>query len=66
MLKKIERENLGLRGSRASSVDLAEELADVIIYIDLLAVRFGIDLEEAIKNKFNKTSKKYDLGTRIE
>lgn len=65
IIKKIERERLGLRGSRASLSDLAEELADVIIYMDLLAADCNIDLEEAIKNKFNKTSEKYNLGTRI-
>lgn len=65
VIKKIERERLGLRGSRANISDLAEELADVIIYMDLLAADCGIDLEQAIKDKFNKTSIKYGLGTFI-
>lgn len=65
IIKKLEREALGLRGSRATSQDLADELADVIIYIDLLAARFDIDLEEAIRSKFNKTSIKYNLDTII-
>jgi NTP pyrophosphatase (non-canonical NTP hydrolase) len=66
VIKKLEREQLGLRGSRASVADLADELADVIIYIDILASRCNIDLDEAIKSKFNKTSEKYGLGTRID
>lgn len=65
IIKKIERERLGLRGSRATLSELAEELADVIIYIDLLAADCNIDLEQAIKIKFNRTSDKYNLGTKI-
>lgn len=65
VIKKIERERIGLRGSRADINDLAEELADVIIYIDLLAADCNIDLEEAIKAKFNKTSDKYNLNVKI-
>ena len=37
IIKKLERERLGLRGSRATVQDLADELADVIICIDLIA-----------------------------
>lgn len=66
IIKKLDRELIGLRGSRASMNDLAEELADVIIYMDLLAARCGIDLEQAIKDKFNKTSEKYNLSVRID
>ena len=65
VVKKLERERLGLRGSRATLADLADELADVVIYVDLLAMSQGIDLEAAIRNKFNATSAKYKLGTRM-
>lgn len=37
---------------------LADEVADTIIYLDLLCASQGIDLEEAIKKKFNETSTK--------
>ncbi len=33
-----------------------DELADVAIYLDLLAARCGIDLGEAIRRKFNAVS----------
>ena len=36
---------------------LRRELADVIICTDLLAARYDIDLEQAVIDKFNKTSK---------
>lgn len=64
-VKKIIRENLGLPGSRVTSQDLAEEIADVMICADLLAMEAGIDLSEAIRSKFNKTSDKVGLKTRI-
>jgi len=41
----------------------AEELADVVIYADLLAARLGISLSEAVSKKFNKVSQK--LGVNV-
>jgi NTP pyrophosphatase (non-canonical NTP hydrolase) len=35
---------------------LADELADTLLYLDLLAARCGIDLAEAVRAKFNRTS----------
>lgn len=65
VIKKLERERLGIKGSRATLQDLAEELADVIICCDLIAMATGIDLTEAVENKFNKTSEKVGLETRL-
>jgi len=65
VVKKLERERLGIRGSRATMEQLAEELADVIICVDLLAMEVGIDLSEAVRRKFNATSEKYGLPTRL-
>ena len=65
IVKKIERERLGIRGSRATTEQLAEELADVVICCDLIAMDCGIDLESAVRAKFNKTSEKVGLKTRI-
>lgn len=61
ILKKIERERLGLVGSRASPEALAEELADGVICIDLIAMELGIDLWAAIRKKFNKTSRERNI-----
>lgn len=65
LIKKIERERLGLRGSRATTQQLAEELADVVICADLIAMDAGIDLEQAVRDKFNATSEKVGLRTRL-
>lgn len=66
IIKKIERNRLGARGSVAGPSELADELADVIIYADLIARKEGINLGDAVRNKFNKTSEKYNLGVRLE
>ena len=63
VVKKLARERLGLRGSRATTGDLANELADIIICTDLLAMRAGIDLNRAVVEKFNETSHKNGLIT---
>jgi NTP pyrophosphatase (non-canonical NTP hydrolase) len=65
MLKKLDRELMGLRGSRATVEQLAEELADVVICADLIAMTVGFDLGEAVRRKFNATSDKYGLSTKI-
>jgi NTP pyrophosphatase (non-canonical NTP hydrolase) len=65
VLKKLERARLGLRGSLATKEDLAAELADVVICVDLIAMDIGIDLDAAIQVKFNATSKKYGLKTTL-
>lgn len=58
VVKKLERERLGMAGSRATVQELADELGDVVICCDLLAKVFGIDLDRATAEKFNKTSRK--------
>lgn len=65
IIKKLERERLGIKGSRATREELAEELSDIIICVDLIAMHEGIDLEESVRNKFNATSKKVGLKTRL-
>lgn len=66
IIKKLERERLGIKGSRGTKEQLAEELADIIICADLIAMHENINLERAVRDKFNATSKKVGLKTRIE
>ena len=63
VVKKLERERLGLRGSRDTTDHLAEELADVLICADLIGMAAGVDLARAVQEKFNATSKKLGLPT---
>lgn len=43
---------------------VAEEIADVVIYADVLAQKLGIDLGEAVREKFNKVSAR--IGSKVE
>ncbi len=65
VIKKLARERLGIRGSRDTVEHLAEELADAVIVIDLIAMQAGINLDKAVRDKFNATSEENKLSTRI-
>ncbi|APH71436.1 MazG-like family protein [Aquibium oceanicum] len=65
VVKKLERERYGWRGSRATKAHLAEELADVVHTAVLCAITSGIDLEAAVIQKFNATSQKNGLATLL-
>lgn len=65
IIKKLERERMGIRGTRATVAELAEELADVVIVADLIALHSDIDLGKAVRDKFNKTSEKYGLSVML-
>ena len=65
-IKKLERERMGIVGSKISLEDIADELADVMICVDLIAMDLGIDMSGAITRKFNATSEKYGLNTKMK
>lgn len=65
VIKKLERERMGIRGSRDTVEHLAEELADTVICADLIAMQAGIDLDAAVAYKFNATSEKVGLPQRL-
>jgi len=46
--------------------DVADEIADAVIYADLWAASIGVDLGEAIASKFNRTSEKVQSGIKLE
>jgi NTP pyrophosphatase (non-canonical NTP hydrolase) len=65
ILKKYIRQT-PLDPSKAQLTAMAaEELADVVIYADLIALRLGVDLGEAVRDKFNKVSRKHDFPQRL-
>lgn len=49
------------RGDAVDVDDIADELADLVIYTDLLAARLGIDLGAAVRRKFNAVSERLKL-----
>lgn len=60
--------NLIKKNRRGDPVELdaiGDELADVVLYADLLAARLGIDLGQAVRRKFNAVSKKRKSDVRL-
>jgi len=45
--------------------NIGNELADTIIYADLLAAKLGIDLEKAIVRKFNIVSERMNSNIKL-
>lgn len=61
-IKKMRRMEEGTNSAK-DPVDMsvyldhvAKEMADVIIYLDLMASKMGINLGEAVRDKFNEVS----------
>lgn len=65
VVKKLEREHMGMSGSRATKEDLANEIADTIICALRLARKAGIDPWWAVVRKFNEVSLKLGLNTLV-
>lgn len=61
--KKAERGDVTLDEIRPK---IAKEMADVTIYLDLLAFRAGINLGQAVMDKFNEVSERVDVSIRIQ
>jgi NTP pyrophosphatase (non-canonical NTP hydrolase) len=62
--KKSDRQGKA-GGEPVDSGEVAAELADVMIYLDLVAMHFGVDLGAAVVEKFNPTSIKYGFPQRL-
>jgi NTP pyrophosphatase (non-canonical NTP hydrolase) len=64
-VKKLYRAMNNMTSSMSNeeaSQAVEEEIADVMITLDLVAREFDIDIEEVTRRKFNKTSAKYNLS----
>ncbi|HMD55449.1 MAG TPA: MazG-like family protein [Phycisphaerae bacterium] len=62
IIKKMRRGDLDQVSDREL---LADELADVAIYLDLLAYRAGIDLGAAVRDKFNRKSVQVGCAVKL-
>jgi NTP pyrophosphatase (non-canonical NTP hydrolase) len=62
IVKKINRGDFTLDEKRK---DLADELADVLIYLDAVAAAAGIDMAEAVTRKFNIVSARVASPVRL-
>lgn len=64
-IKKQERARLGMVGARGSLDDLRRDLDEVVMIVHSLATAFGFSAKECAAHKFNLTSEKYGLKTRM-
>lgn len=48
-----------------TTLDLADEIADVVSYCDLLAQRIGCSLEEILRSKWNRVSERIGSPLRL-
>jgi NTP pyrophosphatase (non-canonical NTP hydrolase) len=66
VVKKLERERLGVIGTRATPEDLMDELADIVICAHRVARAAGIKLHKAVPMKFNETSHNMGIDVYME
>ncbi|MFN4283473.1 MAG: MazG-like family protein [Alphaproteobacteria bacterium] len=72
VIKKMNRERDHITGNAAGTDveqlrrDLAHELADTMIYLDLLAAAAGINLAAAVIEKFNIVSERVGFPDRLK
>lgn len=65
-VKKLYRADNAIKGNSSKErapllENLIEEMGDVLITLDLLAMEYDVDLEKALVDKFNATSLKQDI-----
>jgi NTP pyrophosphatase (non-canonical NTP hydrolase) len=69
VVKKLRRQETGIQQPGPPPADLlamlAKELADVVIYADLVAEHYGLDLSAAVTQKFNEVSDRYGFPERL-
>lgn len=61
--KKFERGDINAEEFQREAAD---ELADVVTYLDILAMQLGIDLGDATMDKFNRVSKRVGSTVHID
>lgn len=62
LIKKLRRGDFSLEECRN---EIADELADVLVYLDILCYHLGIDLSDCTISKWNKKSEQVDCDIRI-
>lgn len=65
ILKKVIRQAPNDPPIEELVVEAEEEIADVLIYLDLLAAKLGIDLVEVTARKFNAVSHRYGVSVML-
>jgi NTP pyrophosphatase (non-canonical NTP hydrolase) len=63
IIKKVKRGDLTMIQARSA---ISDELADVVCYLDILAMQVGVDLGEAVIGKFNRVSERVRSSVQID
>ena len=70
VVKKIRRPELGTRGNAADLPtyyrQLESEIGDVVIYLDLLARKAGLELDTCVMRSFNEKSEELGMPVRLQ
>lgn len=70
MVKKIRRQQLGTVGNDYDAPtyyrQLESEIGDALIYLDRLARKAGLDLDNCVMRAFNEKSEKLGMPVRLE
>lgn len=62
----VESGNLNQPKSREEAIAaIAQEIGDTFIYLDLLAQRLGLNIEDGIRDTFNRISEREGFGYRL-
>jgi NTP pyrophosphatase (non-canonical NTP hydrolase) len=63
---QVASENISQPVDRMAAIKAIEqEIGDTFIYLDLLAQRLGINIEDAIRNTFNRVSEREGFSYRL-
>lgn len=65
VLKKMVRQAPGDPSPDQLTGDAAGEIADVMIYLDLVAAKLDLVLQRVVTRKFNQSSKKFGFPERL-
>lgn len=64
--KKLRRRGPDAVKHEERKKELAKELADVVLYADLCAAYLGVDLAQAVVDKFNEVSDRHGIDMKLE
>ena len=70
-IKKLRRQEDNIRQAESSNIrqelidDVKTEIGDTFLYLDLLAQRLGINMEQAVVDTFNRVSKREGINIWI-
>lgn len=69
LAKKLNRVRDGIPGNDKTKeelqIALRKEIADVLVYLDLMSQHLGFSLEDAVRDKWNETSTKIGYPLRL-